>query len=120
MEYLIIALKLIVGLSILNVWLLRAKKPTEWRGGNASNITEEFEAYGLPTWFMFLIGVVKSVLAVLLIASIQFPGLEYPAAVGIAVLMAGAVIMHFKIGDPPKKSFPAGIFLISALLIAFL
>lgn len=99
---------------------LERRNQQKWRGGNASNITEEFEAYGLPTWFMYLIGVVKSVLAVLLIASIQFPELEFPAAVGIAVLMAGAVTMHFKIGDPPKKSFPAGIFLISALLIAFL
>lgn len=120
MEYLIIALKLIVGLSILNVWLLRAKKPTEWRGGNAANITEEFEAYGLPKWFMYLVGVVKSVLAVLLIASIHFSSLEYGAAVGIAILMAGAVIMHFKIGDPAVKSLPAGAFLVSAVIIAFL
>lgn len=72
MEYIEIGIKLLVGLSILNVWLLRAKKETEWRGGDASNIKEEFEAYGLPTWFMYLIGGVKSLLALLLLTSIFF------------------------------------------------
>jgi len=48
MEYAEIALKLIIGLSILNVWLVRSKKSTAWRGGDANNIAEEFQAYGLP------------------------------------------------------------------------
>lgn len=120
MEYIEIGIKLLVGLSILNVWLLRAKKETEWRGGDASNIKEEFEAYGLPTWFMYLIGGVKSLLAVLLLASIFFPQVEAVAAYGIAVLMAGAVMMHIKIGDPLKKSFPAFSFLVLSLAVIFL
>lgn len=120
MEYVEIALKLIVGLSILNVWLLRAKKSTAWRGGDANNIVEEFEAYGLPKWFMYTIGTVKSILATLLLVSIFYPQVELIAAYGIAALMAGAVGMHIKIGDPLKKSLPAFTFLVLSLAITFI
>lgn len=120
MEYLIIALKLIVGLSILNVWLVRSKKSTAWRGGDADTIVEEFKAYGLPIWFMWVIGTVKVVLAILLLASIYYTQVEAIAAYGIAFLMLGAVTMHLKIGDPIKKSFPAFSFLILSLVIALL
>lgn len=117
MEYVVIALKLIVGLSILNVWLVRSKKPTPFRGGSAKNITEEFEAYGLPVWFMYAIGGAKVLLAVLLIASIYFPQVEAIAAYGIAFLMLGAVGMHFKVKDPLMKSLPALTFLVLSLMI---
>ena len=40
MNYLIIALQLIVGISILNVWLIQNKTATRWRGGNANTIIE--------------------------------------------------------------------------------
>lgn len=120
MEYLIIALKLIVGLSILNVWLVRSNKSTAWRGGDANNIEEEFKAYGLPVWFMWVIGSVKVVLAILLLASIFYIQIEAIAAYGIAFLMLGAVSMHIKIGDPLKKSLPASTFLVLALIIALL
>lgn len=46
MEYFRIALQLIVGLSLLNVWLVQNKKPTRWRGGNATTIIEEFQVGG--------------------------------------------------------------------------
>lgn len=120
MEILIIALKLIVGLSILNVWLVRSKKSTAWRGGDANNIEEEFKNYGLPLWFMYTIGTVKVVLALLLIASIYYSQVEAIAAYGIAFLMLGAVSMHIKISDPLKKSLPAFTFLVLSILIALL
>jgi len=122
MEYLEIALKLIVGLSILNVWLIRSKKATPWRGGDAKSITDEFKAYGLPVWFMYIIGTLKVVLAVLLLYSIYDDNqlIEQIAGYGIALLMAGAVSMHFKIGDPIKKSFPAFTFLVLSLVITFI
>lgn len=120
MEYLIIALKLIVGLSILNVWLVRSKKPTPFRGGSARNIEEEFKAYGLPVWFMHVIGTLKVILAILLIASIFYPQVEAISAYGIAFLMLGAVFMHIKISDPLKKSFPAFTFLVFSLIVALI
>ncbi|MCP9291540.1 DoxX family protein [Gracilimonas sediminicola] len=123
MEYLIIAIKLIVGLSILNVWLLRSGKETQWRGGDAGSLEEEFKAYGLPIWFMWTVGGLKILFALGLLASIWFTGypeLETYSAYGIAVLMLGAVSMHIKVKDPLKKSLPAFTFLVLSLLIAFL
>jgi hypothetical protein len=120
MEYIIIALKLIVGLSILNVWLVRSKKSTAWRGGDADNIVDEFKAYGLPVWFMYIVGTAKVILALLLLVSIVYSQLEAISAYGIAFLMLGAVSMHLKIGDPLKKSFPAFTFLVLSLIIALL
>lgn len=118
MEYVIVALKLIVGFSILNVWLVRAKKPTPYRGGDANNIIEEFQNYGLPAWFTYVIGTAKVFLAIMLIVSVFYPGIGTYAAYGIAFLMLGAVAMHVKIGDPPVKAFPALTFLAFSLLIA--
>ena len=77
MEYLIIALKAIVGLSILNVWLLRSGKETPWRGAEAGCLEDEFKAYGLPVWFMWTFAGLKIVFALGLITSIFFT--EYPA-----------------------------------------
>jgi len=120
MEYLLIALKLIVGLSILNVWFLRSKKATAWRGGEANTIEEEFKAYVLPVWVMWMVGTLKVGLALVLLISIYYPEFEAVAAYGIAFLMLGAVSMHMKIGDPIKKSFPAFSFLVLSLIIALL
>ena len=119
MHYVIIALQLIVGLSILNVWLVQPKKDTKWRGGNATTIFEEFRAYGLPTWSVYVVGGIKVVLAVLLIVAIWTPGLRYFAALGLAAMLAGSVLMHFKIGDPLYKSFPAAVLLVMCLIVAF-
>jgi len=119
MEYIVIAAKLIVGISLLNVWLIQKDKPTRWRGGDAQNIVDEFKAYGLPVWMCYLVGFLKVTLGILLIISIWVPVLAYPAAIGLAVLLAGSIIMHFKIGDPLYKSLPAFIFLLLCLFIAF-
>lgn len=59
MEGLVIVCQLVIALGLLNVWLLRTGKPTSWRGGDAKNMREEFAAYGLPPWFMWVIGSLK-------------------------------------------------------------
>ena len=43
MDTIIIIFKIIIALGILNVWLLRFNKKTEWRGAGAENMNEEFE-----------------------------------------------------------------------------
>ena len=120
MTYLEIILKFVIGLSILNVWLLRYGKATQWRGGVAQNMKEEFANYGLPAWLMYVIGTLKVILATSLIASIWYGEIERNAAMGIAALMLGAIFMHIKIGDPLKKSLPAATFLILSALILWL
>lgn len=120
MEYVRIALQLIVGLSLLNVWLIQYKKPTRWRGGNATTITEEFAVYGLPIWLCYVVGFLKVSLALILLAGIFFPFLIQPAAIGLAVLLLGSIIMHVKISDPLIKSFPAFLFLTMCLLLIYI
>jgi hypothetical protein len=117
--YGIIALKIIVGISILNVWLLQKGKATKWRGGEAKTIFEEFEVYGFSQQFCYVIGFLKVSLALLLIASIQFQVLALVGSLGLAILLLGSILMHFKIKDPLYKSFPAFLFFIMNLLIAY-
>lgn len=56
MEGLVLVSQVLVGLGLLNVWLLRAGKATAWRGGEARTMAEEFAAYGLPPWSRPVIG----------------------------------------------------------------
>jgi hypothetical protein len=119
MEWIKIVIQVIIAVSIFNVWILRVKKPTSWRGGTAKSMREEFEAYGLPLWFMNLIGFLKLTLASLLIAGIFIPELIKPAAIGMAVLMFGAISMHIKVKDSLIKSFPAFSFLVLSLILIF-
>ena len=117
MKYVTIAFQIIVGLSILNVWLVQYNKSTQWRGGNATTIKEEFKEYGLPDWSLYFVGFLKVVLALALLAAIWFPSFLKPAAFGLSALLIGSVLMHFKIKDPIKKSFPALIFLVMCLYL---
>ena len=107
MRTIIYILQITVALGLLNVWLLRFNQRTAYRGGNASSMPEEFVAYGLPSWFAYLIGILKIGSALALIVGIWLPVLVLPAAGLISVLMVGALAMHIKIHDPLKKSLPA-------------
>jgi len=119
MEWIKIAFQIVIAVSIFNVWIIRFGKPTSWRGGTAKSMKEEFEAYGLPLWFMKLIGFLKLTLASLLIAGIFVPVLIKPAAIGMAVLMLGAITMHIKVKDSLIKSFPAFGFLVLSFILIF-
>lgn len=110
--------QVIVGLGILNVWVLRFNRSTGYRGGDAKNMREEFLAYGLPVWFMYVVGGLKIALAIMLLIGIWVEVLVLPAAVGMAVLMAGAISMHIKVKDPPKKALPATTVFILCILAA--
>jgi len=117
MNIVLTVIQIIVALGIFNVWLLRYGKETNWRGGTAKNMGEEFATYGLPIWFMIATGVLKVSLATLLIVGIWFPVITKPAAAVLAILMLGAVSMHVKVKDPVQKALPAlTMFLLSAIV----
>lgn len=112
--------QIIIALGIYNVWLLRFGKNTNWRGGTATNMQEEFAAYGLPNGAVYVIGLLKLTFATCMLIGIAYPIIVRPAAFGMALLMIGAIIMHFKIGDPKQRSLPAGIiFLLCILVLCF-
>ena len=119
-EYIIIALKLIVGLSILNVWLIQPNKPSKWRGGDATTITEEFSVYGLSKTFYYIVFAVKVGLAILLLVSIKYDIFSLYSSIGLAALLGGSIAMHLKVKDALFKSFPAFLFMVMNLIIAYL
>ena len=118
METLVQICQIVVGCGLLNVWLLRFNKVTAYRGGSASSMLEEFAAYGLPAWSCYLVGFLKVASAFALLAGLFYPVLILPAALVVAALMAGAIAMHVKVGDPFKKSLPALTVLVLTLIIA--
>ncbi|MFT5359918.1 MAG: putative membrane protein YphA (DoxX/SURF4 family) [Candidatus Paceibacteria bacterium] len=118
MESVLISIKIIVALGIYNVWLIRPKKSTTWRGGHAKNMKAEFKTYGLSKTAFYLIGFIKISLATLILIGIWVPFLSLFAAACLTFMMAGAIYMHIKVKDPLKKSLPALImFLLSALIV---
>lgn len=111
--------QIFVALGIFNVWLIRFGRSSKWRGGAAENMRSEFKVYGLPNWFMLLVGMTKVFLACCLVVGFWFPGITRPAAMALAALMLGAVAMHIKVGDPIMKSLPAIIMFAMSLFVAF-
>ena len=111
-------LSVIVGLTVINVWLFRSGKSTSYRGGSASSLIEEFEVYGLSDYFL-TIGIIKVGLAILLILSLYFKKLRLISASGIGLMMLVAIYMHFSVGDELIKSMPASVMLISCIIIAY-
>ena len=120
MEYIAYASQIIIALAIFNVWFLRFGTSTQYRGGNAKNMKEEFAVYGLPEWSVFAIGFLKVMAASLLLAGIFYPVLVLPAAGTMFALMLGAVAMHVKVKDPFIKSVPAlSLLILSVLSMVF-
>ena len=120
MIYVQYLLQIVAGLGIFNVWLLRFGQDTEYRGANASNMREEFLVYGLPTVALYIVGFLKIVSAIGLIVGIFLQSFVIPSAILLAALMIGALVMHFKIRDPIKKSIPALIMLTLCVAILLL
>ena len=118
MKFLSKILSLVVGLTVINVWLFRSNKATSYRGGDAGSLLEEFQVYGLDDYFL-TIGIIKVGLAILLILSLYFQKLRLISASGIGLMMLVAIFMHFSVGDELIKSMPASVMLISCIIIAY-
>lgn len=114
-------LQIVIAVTLLNVWLVRFHKATKYRGASAHNMKEEFAAYGLPAWFMYVVGFLKVSIAVVMIITLIKPTLMtilgVPALWVLAVLMIGAIVMHVKLKDPLQKTLPALVVLLMALTV---
>ena len=80
-------LQVIVGLGLLNVWLIRARSATSYRGGDAQNLKSEFATYGLPSAAFYIVGGLKILAGVLLLVGFAYQPVVAPAAAVVAVLM---------------------------------
>ena len=81
-------LSLLISIVVLSAWSFRLNQPSIFRGGDAINMSEEFEIYGLSKDVMISVGVVKVILALLLlVGGLKFPKLIKPSAAGMSLFM---------------------------------
>lgn len=113
-------LQAIVGLGLLNVWLVRRGSATPFRGGDATTLKEEFRAYGLPDAAFFVVGGLKIAAGLTLVAGLWLDVPVQAAAAVVAGLMVGALAMHAKVGDPMTRSLPAAAMLVMSGAILYL
>ena len=105
---------------ILNVWFNRFDKDTGYRGGDATNMREEFEEYGLSEGTMYAVGAAKVSLASAMLVGLFVLKIARPASTGLAALMLGAIGMHVKVKDPLKRPMPAILVFTGAAVSAIL
>lgn len=110
----------VVSLVVLNVWFFRFNQSTIYRGGEASNMIEEFAVYGLSETFVYIIGGMKVLAALGLFIGLFKEKLVFPSALIMASLMLGALFMHFKVSDEAIKFLPAGLMFVFSLSIIYL
>lgn len=113
-------LQVLIGVALLNVWLLRAGNSTAYRGGGAQSLKQEFVEYGLPAAMFYVVGALKVIAGVILLAGLWW---QLPVALATAVvaaLMVGAIAMHIKTKDPVRKSVPAAVILLLCVTLLFI
>ena len=109
--------QIVIALGIFNVWVLRRDRATAYRPDGATNIVEEFERYGLPSWMPTVVGSTKLALAALLLVGLVYAQVALPAAALMALLMLSAIGAHFRVRDPLIKSAPAFIMLVLSTVV---
>ena len=117
-------LKILIALGLINVWVLRFARATEYRGAGAKNMKEEFAVYGLPSWFLYVVGFCKLAISLVLISSLVVTNFSVVwtvyALILLSVLMLGAIGMHLKVKDPMIKMLPALLMLAMSLTSLYL
>jgi len=113
-------LQVILALGLINVWIVRFHHSTQYRGAGAESMEQEFHAYGLPTWFMYIVGGIKLSIAVLLIVGLWFSFLVDASVILLGILMIGAIVMHVKIHDSLVRTLPAIAMLLMVVIVVVL
>ena len=108
-----------VSILVTNVWLFRFNKETPYRGGDATNMIEEFATYGLDINIMYLVGALKIFASLGLIIGIFKTKVSAYSSLLMSILMIGAIYFHFKISDPAIKYFPSVLMLLCSIFIYF-
>tara|TARA_B110000438_G_C15798296_1_gene643867 strand:+ start:1912 stop:2259 length:348 start_codon:yes stop_codon:yes gene_type:complete len=107
MDYFVLlndVLKIIVGVSILFVWVIRY-----------NNIIEEFKVYQLPEWLRDIVGIFKISFAVML--QTESADLVMIGSGGIAVLMVAAIYTHVRVKTPYFSRIPAFVLLLICIML---
>lgn len=78
---------------------------------------ETFQHLGLPQWFRFLSGIIVLTGVVGLIIGFWEEQLVPFAALGLAIVMFGAVLSHIRVKDSIKDMVPATVLMLLTLLL---
>tara|TARA_Y100001970_G_scaffold270583_1_gene364655 strand:- start:346 stop:693 length:348 start_codon:yes stop_codon:yes gene_type:complete len=106
-EHIVEALKITTTVAILFVWFVRY-----------DNIKKEFAAYGYPTWFRDLIGILKISFTTMLHSN--YNEVVLIGSTGILILMTGAVITHIKVKSEFRKYIASvSMFTISSIILIY-
>ena len=121
METITLVLQLVIACVIFSVWIIRPNWKTPYRAGDAINIKVKDAVYGLPDWSVYVVGATKIALAIALLAGYWKSELVVPAAISMAILMAGAVLCHLRIKeDSISRAVPASSMLLMSLFVALI
>ncbi len=122
MKTVLIVLQLFVALNILRIWLITNNRVSIHRGGDgkAKTLKQEFDVYGLPEWFMYVVGALKISAAIGLLLGFWKPLFIPYAAGALIVLMLGAIAMHIKVKDKILTYLPAMLMLVLSAAILYL
>ena len=108
---------IVVATAVLSAWTWRLNIPTIYRGGDAINMIEEFQAYGLNQTTMVVVGIFKVTCAIILLIGLKVRRFVTPAAFIMGIFMIAAVYFHISISDPLVPTLPSFIMLLSCATI---
>ena len=106
-------LLVVVSVTVITAWTYNINLDTTFRGGDATNMIEEFEAYGLNQTTMVVVGIFKVSCAIMLLFGLKYRKLIVPAAGAMALFMIAAVYFHLSISDPIIPTAPSLLMLVS-------
>lgn len=99
----VVLVQIIIAVFLFVVVIFRSTVMTTRRGKYAA----EFQAYGLPAWFVHVVLLGEFVAGGLFSAGIYFPEIGRPLALLLALAMTAAVLCRIKARDPWQKAVPA-------------
>jgi DoxX-like family len=107
MQHLSTIAQVVIAVSVFSVWVFRFE-----------SIEKEFGEYRFPVLFRSFIGAAKIALSTLLVVGVWYPAPVLVAAIGMAVLMAGAQWSHFKVRHAFPRFVPSLVLLLLSLFVA--
>lgn len=111
---------LAVAATVLSAWTFRLEMDSIYRGADASNMIEEFQAYGLNQTTMIVVGIFKVMCALFLLLGLKYEKFITPAAFVMGTFMLAAIYFHLSISDPIIPIVPSTMMFLSCIAIIYL
>mgnify|MGYP001418591999 FL=1 len=111
---------LAVAATVLSAWTFRLEMDSIYRGADASNMIEEFQAYGLNQTTMIVVGIFKVMCALFLLLGLKYEKFITPAAFVMGTFMLAAIYFHLSISDPIIPTVPSTMMFLSCIAIIYL